>query len=623
MGDRFTFKDFVFVMCLLLVVAAVLLAMGQYNRQESRLNDLIVSVEGLSKAQQQQSQQIQTLNEQLKNGAGLSNNTATKPAGREVVRRKTPDGGLYVYYPVAPTSPRDPRKKPDYAAGDWLVINLGSEPAYVTPYIAKDAYGSDVQDFVLQTLIIRNPETLEYEPFLAESYEIIPSKLTYRFVLRENIWFSDRTPITADDVIYSFKVCMMPGIDADRAQSYLKKIKEVRKVDERTIDVEFSEPYFMGLEVAGAFVEVIPAKHYQFSDPKEYNNWTDRLIGSGPYLFDKSRWKKGQQLEMVRNENYWGPRPTFDRIVLRFISNQQAALQAFQSGEIDSHNPTPDQFKRLSEDSEFTKNNIIYKFKRPNAGYRYIGWNLRKSIFADKETRQALTMLIDRTGINETLMRGLVYDITGPFSPMVEQNNPNIKPWPYDPAQARKKLTAAGWKQNARGVLERNGEELSFSLLIPSQNVIAESISTYVKEEYRKAGVDMRISPLEFSVLVEKLDNREFDAAMLGWTGGIEGDPYQIWHSASAKDKGSNFVGFINKRADELIETGRRELDKDKRMKIWHEFHAVVHDESPYLFLGASMSLSFVNKRFQNTEPYPVGLNNSDWYVPATQQKYR
>ncbi len=612
MNNRFTFKDAVFAFILILVLGAVIWASAQFSRQEHRLNDVRT--------------ELSKLNVLLASGVRTYSTTqaegvqGVKPVN---IRRKNEQGGEYVFYPEAPTTPREPHGFPDYASGDWIVQNLGSEPAVVTPYIDKDAYGNEVQRPVLETLITRNPETLLYEPYLAESYETFPKELRYRFVLRKNIWFSDRTPITADDVVFSFTTVMTPGIEADSLQSYLKKIEYVKKIDDRTIDIKLHEPYFQGLEVTGQFFEIIPQHLYAFKDVKEYNARTDHLIGSGPYLFDPKKWEKGQQITLVRNENYWGTRPSFDRIVYRFISNSQAALQAFQNEEIDGVTPQPDQFIKFSSDPEFLKKFKVFKYQRPNAGYRYIGWNLRKPIFKDKITRQALTMLIDRRAIIHTIEKDLSSEITGPFSPIVPQNDKSIQPWPYDPEGARKKLTDAGWKLNSNDVLERDGVEFRFSLMIPAQSSNYEQIASYVKEQFKKVGIDVRILPTEFSVLVDKLNNRDFDASMLRWTGSIEGDPYQIWHSNSAKDKGSNAIGFANAEADKLIEDARKELDEEKRMVLWHKFHQILNEEQPYVFLHTSLSTSFLNGRIKNAEPYLVGVNRDDWYVPSLQQKYR
>jgi len=90
---------------------------------------------------------------------------------------------------------------------------------------------------------------------------------------------------------------------------------------------------------------------------------------------------------------------------------------------------------------------------------------------------------------------------------------------------------------------------------------------------------------------------------------GVESDPYQIWHSSQAEGKGSNFVGFKNKRADELIEKARTEFDKQKRIELYREFSRIVHEEQPYTFLFCAKSLIAVSNRFQNVKVYPLGID--------------
>ena len=496
-----------------------------------------------------------------------------------------------------------PRGLPDYATGDWLIDNLGSEPSIITPFLEKDAYGGDVQGPILESLLTRDLDTFEWQPWLAESYEQKADGVTFVFVLRKEARFSDGTPVTADDVVFSYNTMMDPGIDDDRDKAYGSRIESCKKIDDRTIEFKFKEPYFKALETAGT-ISIIPKHVYEYKTADEYNKRTDLLIGSGPYLFDKSQWIRGQRITLVRNDKYWGEKGTFDRQVLLFLQNPEAAFQAFENGNLDEFTPQPDQYAKYSKDPEFTKKYYTYGFDLPTGGYRYIGWNLRKPMFSDKETRQALMMLIDRQGIVDTIEHGLAQVIAGPFSPLTPQHDPSIKPLPFDPRAAKMKLKEAGWELNSDGVLERNGVQFKFDLTIPADSPVYTEICEIIKNQFARVGIIMRITPFEFSVLVDRLDKRDFDAAMLGWTGDIEGDPYQIWDSDSIKDKGSNFIGFSNPEADKLIEAGRREMDESKRMVIWHKLEAIIHDQQPYTFMMAGKSLAFINRRFKNTEPY-------------------
>ncbi|MCK4815508.1 hypothetical protein KA005_07045, partial [bacterium] len=113
------------------------------------------------------------------------------------------------------------------------------------------------------------------------------------------------------------------------------------------------------------------------------------------------------------------------------------------------------------------------------------------------------------------------------------------------------------------------------------------------------------------------VQDRKFDAVRYAWGGGIEDDPFQIWHSSQKEGGGSNFVGFENKRADEIIEIAREEFDALKRWEMYREFHNILHDEQPYAFMFAFEELFFYNKKFRNVKIYGVhpGYSLSEWYI--------
>ncbi|MGH9392447.1 MAG: ABC transporter substrate-binding protein, partial [Vicinamibacteria bacterium] len=137
-----------------------------------------------------------------------------------------------------------------------------------------------------------------------------------------------------------------------------------------------------------------------------------------------------------------------------------------------------------------------------------------------------------------------------------------------------------------------------------------------LKEDFGKYGIEMKINQYEWAVFVKNLDDRNFDAATLGWRLGVESDPYQIWHSSQVEE-GSNFVGFKSREADELIEKAREEFDRGKRQALYHRFHRILHEEQPYTFLFCSPSLVAIDRRFENVKIYPLGPDPVEWKLSA------
>lgn len=631
MDSRFTFKDFVFVLLFVVVLGAVIWSIYQSSYQEDRLNAVKQQLQKLNDDQKQQITILSQIRRALESGIHVTAATQSGAGGTQAassgrIRRTNPDGSQYVYYPDYPMMPRDSHKEPDFATGDWQIRNLASEPKVIEPFIEKDLYGQIAQSPTVETLLQINPDTFQYEPLLAESYWISADGLTYRFRLRKEACFSDGKPVTADDVVFTYNTIMNPDVDCAPLRSFMTSVKSCVKIDDRTVEFHMSEPYFGALNTLGLML-ILPEHIYKFTKGEEYNAHGDRLVGSGPYVLQS--WERGQRLVYVRNDKYWGPRPTFDKLIFTFIQNPQAALQSLQSGQLDAlstednGSPTPDQFLEFSKKPEFLEKFTAEKYARPTSGFYFIGYNEARPMFHDKETRQALTMLIDREAIIHTILKDQAMPTVGPFSPITPQHDPAIKPWPYDPEAAKKKLAEAGWKPGPDGILVRDGHRFEFDFSMGTGNPLGERIANYVKEQFSHAGISMRITPWEFAVLMGRVDDRNFDAIMMGWSAIIEDDPNQVFSSRSIANKGSNSIGFDNKESDALIDEARRTLDTNKRMELWHKWERLISDEQPYTFLYSRLDRAFIDKRFKNTAAYKLGLAPQDWYVPAAAQKYR
>ena len=142
-----------------------------------------------------------------------------------------------------------------------------------------------------------------------------------------------------------------------------------------------------------------------------------------------------------------------------------------------------------------------------------------------------------------------------------------------------------------------------------------------LKEDFARAGVKLEILSLEWSVMLERIDKRQFDAVRLAWRMSVSNDPYQLWHSDNLKiEASSNFISFANPEADRLIMEIRTCFDLDKRTELYHRFHRLIHEEEPYLFLVSPYDLFVINKRYQNVVEYPLGVYQNTFWVPKAKQ---
>jgi peptide/nickel transport system substrate-binding protein len=619
MEKRFGVKDFLLLLMIGILIVVVLLAMKQYDRQWTELRDI-------KKQSLEQTRELVAIRRAIQSGGGVAlRSTSTQPT-------------------TGATAAADPfphiraaQQNPDYALGDWMVDNFPSQVRKLTPLLGGDIYAYIVQARVLEQLLYIDPDTLEFIPLLAESYEVSPDGMIIKFRLRQGVTFSDGHPFTADDVVFTFDWIMNPAVAAPRQRGALENVESVKKLSELDVAFHFRRPYFNSLELAGTMA--IMARHfYGKYPPEKFNEQLGMVMGTGPYMLrDPEAWRPGQRIELIRNERYWGEPGPFSRLIYNEVAEEVAALTMFRNGELDRFAARPDEYVALLKDKDILARTNHFEVKSPISGYTYVAWNQRRNgkptIFADKRVRQAMTMLIDRERICKEVYLGYATVATGPFEPGSPQADESIKPWPYDPARAKQLLKECGViDRNGDGVLDTpDGAPFRFKLTYPSASKLYDRAMYLVKDSFAAANIVLEPDPVDFAIMQTRLENREFDAMSLGWGGGsVEGDITQMFHSSQAKDNGDNYPSHTNPELDKAIDAAKTTVDKAKRLPLWHQCHRILHEDQPYTFLINSMALSFCDKRIKNIKPSNLGLNYVQvyvmpipWYVPAAQQKYK
>ena len=640
MENRFGFKDFVLTALLLVVGVLVILQMWQADLQHKQVKKLATDVSNLSTSSASVQRTISTIEQQNEK---LSRELADLAARGITVASTSPTG-----LPAGPTNitqpaPADPfkhlkaaRAKPDFEQGDWYIENFGTRVGKITPIISSDIYGTIIQCRVAESLLTRDPYTLEYVPLLAESFSVAPDGLSVTYKLRRGLVFSDGAPLTSADVVFTIDRIMDPILDAARERSYLiENGVKVEAIDDYTVKFSLSRPYFEILNITGSML-ILPKHFYGNYTAAQMNDNPGLLMGSGPYRMQSpDGWRPGQPIILVRNERYWGTPPTFDRIVYNEVQEEAASAVMLRNGKIDLLPATPEQFDQLKKDPSITAKANSYIYDNPYGGYTYVAWNQKKADkptpFADARVRRAVTMLIDRERIAKELYLGYAQPATGPFTPNNPQADSAIVALPYDPALARKLLEEAGYlDRDGDGILEdASGTPFAFEFIFPSASEFTARVCSFIKDNLALGGIKADIKPIDWPTLVQRLEKSQFEAATLGWSSSIESDLFQIFHSSQIADGGDNRTNYISKELDKYIELARSTVDRDQRMKYWNKCHQIIHEEQPYTFLVNRKALRFVDKRIQNIEPAKTGLNYAPlqvmplpWYTAKGQIRY-
>jgi peptide/nickel transport system substrate-binding protein len=609
-------RDWVIYTLLSLLILMLLLAMYQVDRQWLKLTEM-------QSAMTEQAKMLQELR-----GAVVAGPVSTHNPAKNTPKTTEVAPAFKRAYAVT--------RLPGYAQGDWSVEAFSTNIKTITPLISADAYAANVQSYVLESLITRNPETLEWEGLIAKNWGISADGLVISFQMRDDVRFSDGVPLTAEDVVFTFNYIMNDIIQAPRERAYLEKIKEVKASGPYEVVFTFKEPYFEALSLAGGLL-IMPKHFYAayLQEPQKFNESKGLLLGSGPYrLNDPKNWTPDKgNVELVRNERYWGDvQPPYTRLLWKIIQNDSARLTTYRNSDIDSYSARPVEYQALKNDAQITAKSWNFEYMPPVVGYSYIGWNEERggkpTRFADKRVRQAMTYLTDVNRIIKDVFLEYAEPALSPFSNSSKQHDTALQPYHVDLDKAKDLLKQAGYEdRNGDGVLEdAAGLPFEFKLTYFASNEDTSRMVLLLKDLYARAGVKLIPFPQEWPVMLENLDKKDFDAITLGWTSGIETDLYQNFHSSQAKSKGDNFIGYKNPALDNLIDQARRTVDEGRRMPLWRQAEHQLYEDQPYTFLMRRKSLMFVDKRIHNLQMTKLGLNLGslpiETYVPVAQQKY-
>jgi len=625
MRNGFGFKDLVTIVLLLAVALGVWLSMVQRDRQW----ELLQRVDGRLVELERRLQQIRV--------APATQAAATASAPRNDAWARP---GVKVEHWAAPAPSTDPEKVPGYAAGGEFTELFEAQPAKLVPYISSDVYSTRVLDRVCESLGTFDPKTLKLVGQLADGWQIDPDGLWIRAHINPLAHFSDGHPVMAEDVRYTYMDFINnPLIEAERTRSTQDNLKDVKVIDDLTAEFIFKEPLFTNVLTATGD-PILPKHYFSKFEPSQINQATGLILGSGQFRIDKlpkgqddlvNQWTPGQDVVLVRNEQYWAVPSPLSSLRFRTIKDDLGRLVAYRNGEGSLMLPTSPQFNKVvKEEADFEKSNYALKWVNMRCGYSFIAWQCGpragKALtpFADKRVRRAMTLLLDREKMIRDIWDGIGIVSKGPINPESAGSNPSVAPLPFDPEKAKMLLAEAGWKdRDGDGILENEkGDKFTFEYTYATGGEISERLARFVKDSYGKAGIVMTTRPVDWSRYQELLKLRDFDAITMGWGNNApESDPRQIWHSESIKEGGDNFTQWNNKDCDALIEKGRRAMVESERMLVWRQFEACVAEDQPYTFIRVAPWLRFVKRDFGNVNTYKTGLEPQEFFkvsaVPA------
>ncbi|ADH63260.1 extracellular solute-binding protein family 5 [Allomeiothermus silvanus DSM 9946] len=509
--------------------------------------------------------------------------------------------------------------------GGSLRISSISDPRTFNPFVARETSSTDIINNFFPYLTGYNPYTLQPEGFLATSWEVRNNGLTVIFKLRQGAKWSDGQTIDADDVIFSATVHADPKVNSNSRSSFVLDGQPIKwsKVDQYTVRADFPKPYAPALIQSWLIApEHIFGPAYRQGPEKLqalYNLDTPpaQIVVGGPFTLDQ--YAKGERVVLKRNPSYWGtdeksnPVAYLERWTFQIVSNTEAQLARFLGGDADLYAaPDGDKVAQVLERIRSGRLNAqIFPNADVTTGTNFIvfNWNnkdpFKANLFRQVKFRRAMAHLMDKKSMIEVAQGGLGRPQWSPISIPVKQFfTDDVAKYEFSPQKATQLLAELGFRtKNKDGFLvNAQGQVLEFNLATNQGNTLRERIAQIFADEARKVGVKVNYRPIDFNELVRQLTSpaadgtREFDAILIGLTGGIEpAFSRNVWqlngslHMWNLGMNGQNPTRLepFEVLIDKLMTQGATTLDPAKRREIYVQFQKVVAENLPVIYTVA------------------------------------
>jgi peptide/nickel transport system substrate-binding protein len=452
-------------------------------------------------------------------------------------------------------------------AGGTYVEAVPGVPGQIIPLLndpLTDPSGRDIGALVFDGLTRIGFDGLP-QGALAESWQIEQGGTVYIFRLRDDVRWHDGEPFSADDVVFTIRTIQDDNFQGDPALANLWNSVVVDRIDDSTVRFTLSAPY--AAFASAARLPIMPA-HLLEDMPIE--EWADSAfaqqpVGTGPYLLDELT---GDRATLQANIHYFAGRPFINRFELRFIDAPQAAVPLLSEGTIQALGASTTLAPQLGQ---VTLPPNLQQLSLPLDEYVTLSFNLRESPLDDLGLRRTLATGLNKSALVEQVYDGQVVLIKSPILPGWLPYDPTISWYTYNVEQAAQQLDTLGYEQQSDGIRARNGEPLRFTLLTdndPGRLAAAQEIA----RQWGELGIRIEISELDRATLRQRLQDHDFMLAIHGWARlGADPDVFELWHSSQADD-GLNYAGLRDNTVDEMLLSGRTELDLAARNAAYGEF---------------------------------------------------
>lgn len=525
--------------------------------------------------------------------------------------------------------------------GKFVTSTIGEGPKTFNPFTSTDATSSSMADMMYDGLFTSNPMTGKVVPKLAKSVEMKGNR--YIIHLRKGIKWSDGVPITADDVIFTWKDIIFAGLGNTSTRDSMiidGEIPTIKKIDDYTVEFSIKKQFAPFLRMLS--VSIAP-KHY-FTKQKNWQKNFDRflstninpdtIVTSGAYRLKE--YVPAQRVVFERNSNYYeinknGQKlPYLDKIVYLIVgdlNNQILKFEAKELDEISLRGGDVARYKAKEYDSDYTIYNL-----GPDTGTMFVAINLNRRFsqqngvkkyfvnpkkqvwFNDVNFRKAIDYAIDRKSMVQNIANGMASPLFTAESKNSIFYNKSLVGHERNLSIAKSYLKKSGFYYKNGKLYDKNNNRVEFDLYTNAGNTEREALGVMVKQDLADIGMQVNFKPIEFNSLVNKITNSyDWDMIILGLTGSSL-EPHNgknVWYSSGP-------LHIFNQRPvnkpvtdrlsweiklDNIFDKAALELNFKSRKKYYDEYQRIIYNEAPIVYLYSPIRIYAIRRKFKNILP--------------------